>query len=65
MRTGKHWGVDRPILPPMPWPAYAQMTDEDLAAMFAYLQSIPAHPNAVPKPMPPSSTPTEAGETSS
>src|SRR5262245_41468530 len=25
LRNGKHWGVARPILPPMPWQFYAQM----------------------------------------
>ncbi|HET6266582.1 MAG TPA: diheme cytochrome c-553, partial [Acidobacteriota bacterium] len=34
MRTGKHMGEGRPILPPMPWPNFAQMTDEDLQAIF-------------------------------
>lgn len=37
----------------MPAPAYAQMTDEDLRAIFAYLQSIPARSNKVPEPLPP------------
>src|SRR5262249_3179445 len=27
IRTGRHWGVARPILPPMPWFNYRQMTD--------------------------------------
>jgi hypothetical protein len=53
MRTGKHWGQSRPILPPMPWPNYAQMPDDDLKAVFAYLRSIPALRNAVPEPLPP------------
>lgn len=53
MRTGKHAGVGRPILPPMPWPNYARMTDDDLRAMFAYLKSLPPISNAVPPPMPP------------
>lgn len=53
LRTGKHWGVDRPILPPMPWQNYARMTDEDLQAMYAYLQSIPPHRNTVPQMIPP------------
>jgi hypothetical protein len=30
------------------------MTDEDLAAIFAYLQTIPAIQNRVPDPLPPS-----------
>ncbi len=48
MRTGKHMGAGRPILPPMPWPAYARLTDEDLHAVYAYLMSIPAIENAPP-----------------
>ncbi len=35
-------GSGRPLLPPMPWPNYGKMTDDDLKAMFAFLQSIPA-----------------------
>ena len=48
IRKGRKGGVGRPLLPPMPWPNYAKMTDDDLKAMFAYLRSIPAIPNAVP-----------------
>src|SRR3974390_2442959 len=29
MRTGKHMGSGRDILPPMPWQGVAQLTDED------------------------------------
>lgn len=54
LRTGKHAGVGRPILPPMPWPNYAKMPDEDLKALFAYLKSLPPISNLVPAPMPPS-----------
>jgi hypothetical protein len=32
---------------------YKHFTDEDLAAVFAYLQSIPAITNRVPEPRPP------------
>jgi mono/diheme cytochrome c family protein len=55
MRTGKHMGTSRQILPPMPWPGYSQMTDEDLKAVFAYLKSIPPIANHVPdsEPAPP------------
>ena len=53
MRSGRHEGQGRPILPPMPWPAYGSATDEDLGAMFAYLQSIPAQRNRVPQPVEP------------
>jgi mono/diheme cytochrome c family protein len=53
MRTGKSKGAGRPIMPPMPWPAYSHMTDEDLKAVFAYLQTIPPIKNKVPDWQPP------------
>jgi hypothetical protein len=53
IRTGKHWGVSRPILPPMPWPAFRNLTDDDLKAMFAFLRTIPPVVNHVPEPIPP------------
>ena len=53
MRTGRHKGQGRQILPPMPWPAFVQMTDDDLKAMFAYLRQIPPIRNQVPEPLPP------------
>ena len=36
MRTGRHMGSSREILPPMPWPALRNATDEDLKAIYAY-----------------------------
>jgi len=53
MRTGRHMGVSRPILPPMPWTALKNMSDEDLKAIYAYLRTIPAVSNRVPEPLPP------------
>ena len=53
IRNGKHMGRGRPILPPMPWPVYRNFTDQDLRAMFAYLQSVPAISNRVPDPLVP------------
>ena len=53
LRNGKYMGTGRPLLPPMPWFNLAAATDEDLAAMFAYLQSIPPVKNHVPEPIPP------------
>lgn len=53
LRTGRHEGQGRPILPPMPYPMYREATDEDLSAIFAYLQSIPAIKNRVPLPIDP------------
>jgi mono/diheme cytochrome c family protein len=53
LRTGRHEGKGRPILPPMPWKFVGSLTDEDLKAVFAYLQSIPAVSNKVPSPVDP------------
>lgn len=53
MRTGKHMGSGRPILPPMPYYSLAALTDEDLRAVFAFLQSLPPIENQVPAPLPP------------
>ena len=55
MRTGKHMGTGRAILPPMPWQDYGLMTDDDLRAVFAYLRSLKPVANAVPAPTPPKS----------
>jgi mono/diheme cytochrome c family protein len=54
MRMGKHMGTSRTVLPPMPWPWYSKMRDEELKAIFAYLKSIPPIQNRVPDPTPPS-----------
>jgi hypothetical protein len=48
MRTGKHMGVSRPILPPMPWENLNALNDNDLKAIFAYLRSIKPVRNEVP-----------------
>ncbi len=50
MRTGRHVGVGRPILPPMPWQGLGHLTDEDLTAMFTYLKSLKPIHNPVPQP---------------
>lgn len=52
LRTGKHLGAGRPILPPMPWQMLGKLTDEDLRSMFAYLKSLPPIKNKVPEPVP-------------
>lgn len=50
LRKGTHMGGDgRVILPPMPWTQIGQMSDADLEAVFAYLQSLPPIPNEVPE----------------
>jgi hypothetical protein len=53
MRTGKHLGAGRPILPPMPWFNLAEASDEELGAIFAYLKSLKPYENMVPAPIPP------------
>jgi mono/diheme cytochrome c family protein len=53
IRTGRHQGQGRQILPPMPWPAYGKMTDDDLKAVFAYLRQVTPVKNKVPDPLPP------------
>jgi hypothetical protein len=53
LRTGKHLGNGRDILPPMPWFFIGKMTDEDLRSVFAYLKSLPAVSNKVPAPVSP------------
>jgi len=54
IRTGRHMGRGRPILPPMPIPMYKHFTDEDLEAIYSYLRTIPVVKNRVPEPLPPS-----------
>ena len=53
LRTGRHLGHGRAILPPMPWPVYGKKTDEDLKAIYAYLQTVPPIKNKVAEPLPP------------
>jgi hypothetical protein len=53
IRTGRHMGVSRPLLPPMPWFNYREMTDEDLAAVYAYTRTLKPIRNQVPDPLPP------------
>jgi mono/diheme cytochrome c family protein len=53
LKTGRHLGVGRPIMPPMPWQGYGRLSDAELRAMFAYLQSVPAIRNKAPDYAPP------------
>ena len=53
IRSGRHLGRVRQILPPMPIPMYKHMTDDDLEAVYTYLQTIPAVSNRVPEPLSP------------
>ncbi len=53
LRTGRHMGVSRPILPPMPWQNFRNLADDDLKSIYAYLRSIPPVHNRVPEPVEP------------
>ncbi len=41
------------LLPPMPWPAYSRMSDEDAYALAAYIKSIPPVDHQAPAVVPP------------
>jgi len=55
IRKGKSKGLagNRPLLPPMPWEMYKNMTDEDLQSIFTYLKALPPVNNLVPAPVSP------------
>ncbi|HSB24779.1 MAG TPA: c-type cytochrome [Burkholderiaceae bacterium] len=53
IRTGRHMGRGRPVLPPMPIPVYNNFTDDDLEAVYSYLRTIAPISNRVPEPLPP------------
>jgi mono/diheme cytochrome c family protein len=59
IRTGKYKGLEgsRDLLPPMPWQMYRNFSDEDLKAIFAYLQSLKPVDNFVPTPIAPADLP--------
>jgi len=57
IRNGKHQGEGRDLLPPMPWQNLRHMTDDDLKAVWAFLQSLPPISNAVPDPVAPETMP--------
>jgi len=48
IRTGRHMGVSRRIMPPMPWTVYRNLNDADLKSIYAYLRSIPPIANQAP-----------------
>jgi cytochrome c553 len=53
MKTGRHEGKGRPLLPPMPYQILAALEDEDIKSVFAYLQSLTPVKNRVPGPVDP------------
>ncbi|HTL10220.1 MAG TPA: hypothetical protein VL307_18225 [Chitinophagaceae bacterium] len=52
MREGKYKGLatGRPLLPPMPWTVYRNLSDEDLLSIFAYLKTTRPVKNVAPAP---------------
>jgi mono/diheme cytochrome c family protein len=52
IRSGKHAGTGRNLLPPMP--KYPELTDEDMKAIYSYLRNRAPVANRVPPPTPPS-----------
>ncbi len=58
IRTGRHLGRGRPVLPPMPIRMYRNFTDDDLEAIYSFLRTIPVVQNRVPEPLPPALAPT-------
>ena len=54
LREGKYKGLEnsRPLLPPMPWATYKNLTDEDLKSIFAFLKTTNPVNNVVPAPRP-------------
>jgi hypothetical protein len=54
IREGKYKGLDntRPLLMPMPWFVYKNLTDDDLKSIFAFLQTTNPVNNLVPAPKP-------------
>jgi cytochrome c553 len=53
MRTGRHQGKGRPVLPPMPYQMVGALNDGDIKDLFAYLQSLAPVHNRVPAPIDP------------
>jgi hypothetical protein len=57
MKTGRHQGKGRPLLPPMPYFNLAALSDDDIRDLFLYLQSLPPVHNRVPQPIDPPEEP--------
>ena len=51
LKKGLYKGLDgsRPLMPPMPWQDYSQMSNNEIKAMFAYLKSVKPVHNIVPE----------------
>ena len=57
IRTGQRPDGSHQLLPPMPWPDFAILTDKDAYAVAAFLKSIPAVSHKVPDIVPPGQKP--------
>jgi len=53
MRTGRHQGKGRPVLPPMPYQMLGALTDPEIKAVWTYLRSLSPVRNRVPAPVDP------------
>ncbi len=51
IREGKKQGRGREILPPMPWPAFKNLSDDDLKSIYAFLRTVKPLRNKVPDPV--------------
>jgi mono/diheme cytochrome c family protein len=54
LKEGKYKGLEgsRTLLPPMPWENFTTINDEDIKAIFAYLQKVKPVNNLIPFPVP-------------
>ena len=57
LKSGKRLD-GKPMLPPMPWQNIATLSDADMHALVAYLQSLPPVAHQVPEALPPGQAPT-------
>jgi cytochrome c553 len=53
MKTGRERGKGRPVMPPMPVQNLKALSDTDIRALFAYLQSLAPIKNRTPQPLEP------------
>ena len=55
LTQGSYKGLEgsRPLLPPMPWQNFKNMSNADVHALYTYLQSTPPVENVVHPPVPP------------
>lgn len=51
MRSGRHMGLGRRILYPMPWQEFGELDGADLTAIYAYLRTVKPVQNKVPPPV--------------